>query len=346
MIAHVDMDAFYVSVELLRRPELRGKPVIVANGTPDSRGVVMTASYEARAFGVHSALPMAIAHRRCPNAIRIPSDMKRYREVSGRVMEVLRGFSDTVEVVGVDEAYLDLSASLVPHSRAREMKNEVRTRTGLVCSVGLAENKLLAKIASDLEKPDGLCTLSADRMHDRVGERPATLIPGVGPKTAERLRGIGVRTVAELARADPRALRDALGPTHGAALRELANGVDARRLVTDRKPKSESRETTFARDVDDRGELAATIDRLGRSVCEGLESGGYAGRTITLKIRLRPFKTFTRSKSLAVRTRDPAVVCGLARELLERFDPKDPVRLIGVGVAGLVHDNAPEQATG
>ena len=343
MIAHVDMDAFFVSVELLSRPELRGKPVIVANGTPDSRGVVMTASYEARKFGVHSALPMAIAVRRCPQAIQIPSDMARYREVSREVMEILRSYSDTVEVVGVDEAYMDLSGSLVPKSRARELKNEVRQRLGLVCSVGLAENKLLAKIASDLEKPDGLCSLSAETMHERVGDRPATLIPGVGPKTAERLGRIGIRTVLELATADPETLRGALGPSHGAGLRALANGVDARTLVTDRKPKSESRETTFARDVTDRGELASTIERLGASVCEGLEGGGYAGRTITMKIRVRPFKTYTRSKTLSSRTRDPAVVCAVARELLERFDPQNPVRLIGVGVAGLAADGEPEQ---
>ena len=183
-------------------------------------------------------------------------------------------------------------------------------------------------------------------MHERVGDRPATLIPGVGPKTAERLGRIGIRTVLELATADPETLRGALGPSHGAGLRALANGIDARTLVTDRKPKSESRETTFARDVTDRDELASTIERLGASVCEGLEGSGYAGRTITMKIRVRPFKTYTRSKTLPSRTRDPAVVCAVARELLERFDPQDPVRLIGVGVAGLAADGEPEQEKG
>ena len=335
VIAHVDMDAFYVSVELLRHPELRGKPVIVANGTPETRGVVTTASYEARRFGVHSALPMATAVRRCPQAVRLPTDMEHYREVSRDVMEILHGYSDTVEIVGVDEAYIDLSGSLVPRSRARELKNEVRQRTGLVCSVGLAENKLLAKIASDLEKPDGLCTLSAESMHERVGTRPATLIPGIGPKTAERLAKLGIGTVLELAKADPRALAGALGPSHGAGLQALANGVDPRALVTDREPKSESRETTFARDVSDRAELESTIERLGAAVCESLERSGYRGRTITMKIRVRPFKTYTRSRTLSEPTRDPVVVRAVARELLERFDPQDPVRLIGVGVAQL-----------
>jgi DNA polymerase-4 len=340
VIAHVDMDAFFVSVELLRRPELRGEPVIVANGSADSRGVVMTASYEARRFGVHSALPMAIARRRCPQAIQIPSDMRRYREVSRQVMEILRGYSETVEVVGVDEAYIDLSGSLVPRSRARELKGEVRERTGLVCSVGLAENKLLAKIASDLEKPDGLCTLSAERMREAVGERPAVLIPGVGPKTAERLQGIGVRTVAELAQADPGRLQAALGPANGALLRDRANGIDGRRLETDRKPKSESRETTFAADVSDQGELEATIEQLGRSVCRGLDGSRCSGRTVTMKIRLAPFRTHTRSRTLPSPTRDPGVVCAVALELLRRFERDAPVRLIGVGVAGLVEDDA------
>lgn len=341
LIAHVDMDAFFVAVELLRRPELRGRPVIVANGSV--RGVVMTASYEARVHGVHSALPVAIAKRRCPDAIQIPSDMESYREVSKEVMAILDGYSDTVEVVGIDEAYLDLSGSIVPRSRARELKNEVRERTGLVCSVGLAENKLLAKIASDLEKPDGLCLLPKELMLEAVGDRPASLIPGVGPKTAERLGRIGVRTVAELAGADPATLRTTLGPTLGALLRDRANGVDARGLENDRKPKSESRETTFEVDLSDRAEMSAVIERLGASVCSGLEKSGYAGRTVTLKIRLRPFKTHTRSRTLPSPTRDPATVVQTARELLARFDPRVPVRLLGVGVAGLVPDADPDE---
>jgi DNA polymerase IV len=318
VIAHVDMDAFYVAVELLRRPELRGKPVI----------------------GVHSALPLATAHRRCPQAILLPRDMDAYKEKSRDVMAVLRGFSDMVEVVGMDEAYLDLSGSIVPTARARELKREMRERTELVCSVGLAENKLLAKIASDLEKPDGLCTLRAEQMLERVGDRPATLIPGVGPKTAERLGGIGVRTVAELAATDLGTLRAALGPSLGAALRDRANGIDDRKLETDRERKSESRETTFSADVTDRAVLLETVDGLARSVCRGLASEGWRGRTVTLKIRLRPFRTHTRSRTIEAPTRDPDLVAATARELLERFDPEAPVRLVGVGVAGLVRDEA------
>lgn len=340
------MDAFYVAVELLRRPELRGKPVIVATGTdPTARGVVMTASYEARKFGVHSALPLATAHRRCPQAVLLPRDMDAYKEKSREVMSILHEFSETVEVVGMDEAYLDLSGSIVPTARARELKQAVRERTKLVCSIGLADNKLLAKIASDLEKPDGLCTLRAEQMLERVGERPATLIPGVGPKTTERLGRIGVSTVAELAAADLGTLRAALGPSLGAALRDRANGIDDRRLETDRERKSESRETTFSADVTDRAVLLETVDGLARSVCRGLAAEGWVGRTVTLKIRLRPFKTYTRSRTIDAPTRDPEAVAGVARELLERFDPEAPVRLVGVGVAGLVR-NEPEKNSG
>jgi DNA polymerase-4 len=264
--------------------------------------------------------------------------MNAYKEKSREVMSILRGYSDAVEVAGMDEAYLDLSGSMVPLARARELKREVRERTRLVCSVGLAENKLLAKIASDLEKPDGLCRLSAEQMLERVGERPATLIPGVGPKTAERLHRIGVRTVAQLATADLGTLRAALGPSLGAVLRDRANGIDDRRLETERKRKSESRETTFSSDVTDLGELLGTVDRLARSVCAGLASEGWRGRTVTLKIRLRPFRTHTRSRTLDSPTRSPEIIAGTARDLFERFEPSAPVRLVGVGVAGLVAD--------
>ena len=336
VVAHVDMDAFFVSVELVRRPELRGKPVVVATGTDAAaRGVVMTASYEARRFGVHSALPLAIAHRRCPQAILIPRDIGLYRRASGKVMEILRRFSDRVEVAGLDEAYLDLSECPAPKARARQLKREVHAETRLVCSVGLAPNKLLAKIASDLEKPDGLCVLQPERMLEAVGERPATLIPGVGPRTAERLAQLKVRTVAELAGADPATLEGAFGPRLGRELRDRARGHDDRPVVTEREPKSESRETTFPSDVSDRAILGQTLDRLADSLCRGLAEGGYAGRTVTLKIRLRPFRTHTRSRTVEEPTRDPERVRSVAGELLAEFELDAPVRLLGIGVAGL-----------
>jgi DNA polymerase-4 len=332
----MDMDAFYVSVELLRRPRLRGRPVIVAGSTdPNSRGVVMTSSYEARRFGVHSALPLAIARRRCPQAVVLPSDMELYRRGSRRVMEILCGFSDLVEVAGLDEAYIDLSGSPAPKARARQIKRDVLAATRLVCSIGLAPNKLLAKIASDLDKPDGFRVLNPREMLAAVGDRPATLIPGVGPKTGERLARAGIRTVAELAGASEELLGATVGPRQGPALRALANGVDERPVVAARAPKSESRETTFAEDVDDPERLAEELGRLADSLCERLEAGGYGGRTVTLKIRLAPFRTFTRSRTLAAPTSDRALISATALELLSNFERDAPVRLLGVGVSGL-----------
>ena len=342
-IAHVDMDAFFVSVELVRRPQLRGRPVIVATGgDAASRGVVMAASYEAREFGVHSALPLATAHRRCPQAVLIPRDMAFYRRASAKVMEVLRGFSDRVEVAGLDEAYLDLSECPAPKARARQMKQRMRDEVRLVCSVGIAPNKLCAKIASDLDKPDGLCVLQPELMLEAVGDRPAKLIPGVGPRTSERLTGMGIRTVAELASAPDGVLERAFGPRLGGELRDRARGQDNRPVVTEREQKSESRETTFAQDISDRATLEATVDELADSVARGLSEGGHAGRTITLKIRLRPFRTHTRRRTIDEHTSDPAVIRAIARRLLADFELDAPVRLLGVGAAGLVRaDGAP-----
>jgi DNA polymerase IV len=343
-IAHVDMDAFFVSCELLRRPQLRGQPVVVATGTdPQARGVVMAASYEARSYGVHSALPLAVAYRRCPQAVLMVRDIAHYRAQSKRVMAILGHYSDRIEVAGLDEAYLDLSASPAPKARARQLKAEVRDATGLVCSIGLGPNKLVAKIASDLDKPDGFCVLTPEAMLAAVGGRPASLIPGVGPKTHERLERLGIRTVAELAAARVEALESSLGPRLGAALRDRARGIDARPLETDRERKSESRETTFATDVSDRALLHSTLARLADSVCTGLAAEGFAGRTVTLKLRLAPFRTHTRSRTLERPTSSPEEVAKVSRELFDRFDPSAPVRLIGVGVSSLERESGGAQ---
>src|SRR5262245_4082062 len=336
------MDAFYVSIEMLRHPELRGKPVVVAHDGP--RGVVTTASYAARKYGVHSALPMVTARRRCPNLAVLPVDMQLYRRGSAKVMETLRGFSDQVEVVGLDEAYVDLESSPVPQSRAHEIKRKINEATRLVCSIGLAPNKLMAKIASDLDKPDGFFVLDHENWLSVVGEKPASLLPGVGARTFERLQRAGIDDVAQLAEADPQELERSFGPKHGHGLRERANGRGSETLTLERVRKSESRETTFPHDVTDREQLVETVERLARSVCESLASHERRGRTVTLKIRLQPFKTHTRSRTLPSPTCDPNEVAGTARELLERFDPQTPVRLVGVGVAGLSQDEPAEDA--
>ncbi len=338
MIAHVDMDAFYVSIEMLRHPELRGKPVVVAYDGP--RGVVTTASYEARKYGVHSALPMATARRCCPQLTVLPVDMQLYKRGSVKVMETLREFSDQVEVVGLDEAYVDLSGSPVPQSRAQEIKRRIKEVTYLVCSIGLAPNKLMAKIASDLDKPDGFFVLDHDNWLATVGEKPAKLLPGVGPRTAERLTSIGIETLGQLAEADERQLEATFGPRHGVGLRDRARGIGSTDLNEAVKRKSESRETTFPEDVTDREHLRQTVDRLARSVCKSLGSNRRHGRTVTLKIRLQPFRTYTRSRTLPEHTRNPDLVSARALELLDRFDPQAPVRLVGVGVAGLEASDA------
>ncbi len=343
-IAHVDMDAFFVSAELLRRPELRGKPVVVATGTdPRARGVVMAASYEARKFGVHSAVPLAVAHRRCPQAVLLPRDMSFYSELSRKVMAMLHRYSDLVEVLGLDEAYLDLTDSAAPRACGRRIKHEIQQELNLTCSVGLAPNKLLAKIASDLDKPDGFRVLPVEDLLPAVGDRPAALIPGVGTKTAERLRRLGIATVADLARAEPGVLERAVGARLGPSLRARANGIDDRPVVTERERKSESRETTFAQDVDDQQALHDTLDRLVTQLCDGLGKSRMQGRTVTLKIRLRPFRTYTRSRSIDAHTRDRATIGGIARDLLDGFERDAPVRLLGVGIASLIRDEGADE---
>jgi len=340
-IAHLDMDAFFVSCELLRRPELRGRPVAV--GPSGNRGVVTAASYEARSFGVHSALPISVARRRCPQLIVVGVDRSLYSRGSRAVMSVLGEFSDKVEVLGMDEAYVDLSESPAPKTRARQLKLRILERTRLSCSIGIGPNRLIAKIASDLDKPDGLCVLPRERFLEVVGGRPARIIPGVGPKTEERLERGGIRTVSDLANADPEMLEAALGPRHGAGLRRRARGFGSSEIALGRARKSESRERTFSVDETNVAAMIESIEGMARSVATHLAEQRIRGRTVTLKIRLAPFRTFTRSRTLADPTDDPGLVATTARELFEAFERDAPVRLLGVGVSGLMH---PDDGTG
>lgn len=341
-VAHVDMDAFYVSVELLDRPDLRGKPVIVGPRDPDFRGVVMTASYEARRFGVHSALPMAIARRRCPQAVVLPRNMERYREASEKVMAIFGRYSDLVEVVGMDEAYVDLTDSPAPKTRARQIKRDVLAETGLTCSIGLGPNRLIAKIASDLDKPDGLCVLARERFLEVVGERPARIIPGVGPKTEQRLDALEIHTVSDLARAPESSLSAILGPSHARSLGRRACGFGSTEVAVERERKSESRERTFATDQTDATLMRREVATMATTVAEHLGKQGIRGRTVTLKIRLAPFRTFTRSRTLPEPTADAASVAAAAQALFDAFERDAPVRLLGVGVSNLVRDGERE----
>jgi DNA polymerase-4 len=332
-VAHLDMDAFYVSVELRRRPELRGLPVVVAGTGP--RSVVTTASYEARRFGVGSAIPAARARRLCPHGVFLAPDFAYYRAASAQVMELVRAAVPTVEVVGLDEAYLDLTGLERPAARMRLLQEEIKRSTGLSCSVGIGPNKLVAKVASDAEKPRGFVILSREQACARFVGAPCGLVPGIGPKTAERLRGLGITTLGQLAAAPPEDLSARFGPRHGAELGRRARFEDDTPVTEERKVVSESRELTFDRDVHDLGELEGVLDHLVERLCAGLTEQHRCGRTVGIKVRLDDFSTHTRARTLPEAVASPLQVAPVARELLRRFDPPRPVRLIGVRVAGL-----------
>jgi DNA polymerase-4 len=300
VIAHIDMDAFYVSVELQRRPELRGLPVVVAGSGP--RAVVTTASYEARKFGIFSATPAERARRLCPDAVFVTPDFTAYRETSRQVMEVLRAHVDRVEVVGLDEAYLDLTGLERPKAAVRRVKSAVFERTGLVCSIGIGPSKLVAKVASDAEKPNGFVVLSREQACERFAGAAPGLIPGIGPRTVERLDALEIRTLGELAGAPEEALTATFGPRSGPYLRALARFEDDREVTTHRAPKSESRETTFDYDLRGVDALQPVLDRLAGELCETLAKRRHQGRTIGIKVRLNDFSTHTRTRSIAART--------------------------------------------
>ena len=333
VIAHVDMDAFYVSVELMRRPELRGLPVVVAGTGP--RAVVTTASYEARRFGVFSATPAERARRLCPGAVFIPPDHNAYRETSQKVMEVLREHIDRVEVVGLDEAYLDLSGIERPKAAARRVKQAVLERTGLVCSIGIGPSKLVAKVSSDAEKPNGFVVMSREQACERFAGASPGLIPGIGPRTVERLDALEIRTLGELADAPQEALTASFGARMGPYLKALSRFEDDREVTTHRPTKSESTETTFDYDLSGLDALEPHLDRLALELCQRLAKRSHRGRTIGIKVRLNDFSTHTRARSLNEPTNDLDTIKRVATELLREFDPPRPVRLIGVRVAGL-----------
>ena len=339
-IAHVDMDAFYVSVELQRRPDLVGKPVVVAGMGP--RAVVTTASYEARKFGVFSATPASLARRLCPDAVFLPPDFTLYRARSREVMDVLRAHIDRVEVVGLDEAYLDLGGFERPKAAARRVKAAVEAGTGLGCSIGIGPSKLVAKVASDAEKPNGFVVLTREQACERFGPSPPGLIPGIGPKTAERLAERGIDTLAKLGTASEAALTAWFGPRLGSHLGRLARFEHESPVTTVRVAKSESRETTFDHDLHGLDALTPVLERLAQELCATLDREERRGPTVGIKVRLDDFSTHTRARTLDAPTNDRATVTGVALELLRDFNPPRPVRLLGVRIAGL--DRAAEAA--
>ena len=341
-ILHLDLDAFYAAVEQRDKPSLQGKPVIV--GGTGGRGVVATASYEARVFGVRSAMSTAEARARCPHAAFLSGRFDAYRVASAAVMRELRRLSPLVEPLSLDEAYVDLAAPGLEHDLsptgleaiATRIKASVHDQTGgLTASVGIGSSKLIAKIASDLGKPDGSVVVEPGTEQDLLAPMQVTIIPGVGPATAERLRHVGVQTVEELLRLSADELVRMLGSAHGTGLYELARARDDRRVVADRAAKSVSVEDTFESDLVDPVLLAAIVDRHARSVCERLSKHHLSGRTVTVKVRMHDFATHSRSATLPGPTDRAALVSRTARGLLAELDTSTGVRLLGVGVSGL-----------
>jgi len=341
-IAHLDVDAFYASVELQRRPELRGLPVIVSGSGP--RAVVTTASYEARRFGIGSAMPTARARRLCPHAVLVAPDFDAYREASRRVMDRVRAQVERVEVVGLDEAYLDLDGLLSPRAAMRRLVEEIRAETGLDCSVGIGPDRLVAKVASDAEKPRGFVVLTREQACERFGAHPPGLVPGIGPKTVARLERMGLTTLAALAAAPLDALVAEFGANHGPDLVRRARFEGSATLTLERVAVSESRETTFDVDIDDPLRLEAILTDLAGQLCERLLAQERRGRNIAIKVRLSDFTTITRARTIGVFTNDAATVARVALELLREYAPARPVRLLGVRVAAFDSGEVAEPA--
>ncbi|MGW1170948.1 DNA polymerase IV [Streptomyces sp. NPDC002550] len=338
-ILHLDMDAFYASVEQASKPSLRGKAVVVGGLGP--RGVVATASYEARVFGVHSAMPMAQARRLAPNAAYLVPRFTVYRAISEQVMALLRELSPLVEPLSLDEAFVDLEAggTAWDEESARlagtRLRADIRAVTGLTGSVGLAASKMLAKIASEQAKPDGLVLIEPGSERALLGPMPVRTLPGVGPATGDHLRRAGITTVEELAEAGEDELVRLLGKAHGHALHAMALAHDERPVVAEREAKSVSVEDTYDVDIHDRLRIGLEVQRLADRCVGRLRGAGLSGRTIVLKVRRYDFSTLTRSETLRGPTDDPAVVREAAARLLDSVDTTGGVRLLGVGVSGL-----------
>lgn len=338
-IIHLDMDAFYASVEQRDDPALRGRPVAVG-GSPRSRGVVAAASYEARVFGIHSAMPMARALRLCPDLLVVRPDFPRYRQASQRVMAILRSATPLVEPLSLDEAYLDVTENLwgepLATTVARGLKQRIREELSLTASAGVAPNKFLAKIASGWRKPDGLTVIAPARVEAFLQQLPVDALWGVGPVTSRKLRAIGIDKLVDVRSADPAALDAAVGSL-AARLRALARGEDHRPVRPDRPWKSISTETTFATDVADPALQAGVVRELAARVAASLTRRRLHARTVTIKVRYGDFTTVTRSHTDAMPTADAGDITGRALALLARTEAASrPVRLLGVGSHGLV----------
>jgi len=346
-IIHVDMDAFYTSIEQRDQPELRGRPVVVG-GDPRSRGVVAAASYEARRFGIHSAMPCREAYRRCSQAVFLPPRIGYYAEVGRQIRAIFHTITDLVEPLSLDEAYLDVTENHLGEPLARALavhvKARIKAELDLTASAGVGPSKFIAKIASDLRKPDGLVVIPPERVAEFVAGLPIEKLWSVGPATAARLHALGIRSGADLRARPVTELRGLLGK-HGEFLHGLAHGIDERRVTPWREPKSKGSERTFAEDVSDLGALLESLDEQVERVLRSLDKLERTARTVTVKVRYADFTTITRSRTLPRGVGEARVLHETAADLLihQSDAGRRPVRLIGVSVGGFVQDDGPAQ---
>lgn len=341
------MDAFFAAVELKRHPELRGKPLIIGGrGDPHERGVVSTASYEARKFGIHSAMPLRTAYDFCPGAVFLPVDFQAYERESARIKAVLRSFTPLMEDVGIDEAFLDISELPEASTQiARTIKREIFRSTGLSCSIGIAPNKLLAKIASDLDKPDGLTIITEKDIAGGIWPLAARKLPGVGPKTEQSLKALGIETIGDLAKTPIALLMRQFGSVHGKSLHQAAQGIDDSALITHWEPKSSSREVTFQHDIQDTGVLLKTLRELTLDVLQHVRGEGFLCRIVTVKIRFSDFETHTREQTLLRHSDERAVIERTALYCFHRFKFVKKVRLLGIRLGDLRKRNGVQDST-
>ena len=341
VILHLDMDAFFAAVEQLDFPQHRGKPVVVGADPKGGRGrgVVSTCSYEAREFGIHSAMPISQAYKRCPHAVYLPPRGKRYSELSKKIMKILREYSPLVEQISIDEAFLDLTGTEkvrgVPREVALKIKQRIKKEIGLTASVGIAPNKFVAKIASDLEKPDGLVIVREGEIKTFLDPLKISRLWGIGKKTEPKFREMGINTIGDLSRFSREELSTKFGK-HGRHLWNLSHGIDKRAVEPYEEAKSVSNEITFENDTCDERVVNRTLLHLSDKVARRLRKDNLCGRTVTLKIRLEDFSTFTRSRTLADPVDSSETIRSVTQELFDQFDCRGlKVRLLGVGVSGI-----------